>query len=168
MQNLLLQNVEYKIVKTSAGTWKRFLYPSGQSYAEYTSHGRLFGLPVVHYTSGVCPETGRRRIARGVIAVGRVAVGFVAIGQAAFGVAAIGQAALGLLLGLGQLAVGAAALGQLSLGGVAVGQVAVGGVVVGQLAVGVYALAQQAVAQHGWDMRHCDPAVRELFGRLFR
>src|SRR5690242_5759546 len=106
MQNLLLSAPEYKIEETALGTWRRFLYASGKSYAEFTSRRRIFGLPLIHYTSGVCPETGRRRVAKGIVAIGRVSVGVCAIGQAAFGVLAVGQLALGICLGLGQLATG--------------------------------------------------------------
>ena len=49
----------------------------------------------MHYTRGKCPETGRRIIAKGVIAVGRLATGIVAIGHASFGLIAIGQLAYG-------------------------------------------------------------------------
>ena len=43
-------------------------------------------LPLVHYTYGKCPETGKRIVAHGVIAVGRLAWGIIAIGQASLGV----------------------------------------------------------------------------------
>lgn len=166
MKNLLLSKPEYQIEETSLGTWKRFLYPSGQSYAEFTSSLRLLGLPLLHYTSGRCPETGRRRIARGIIAVGRVAFGFFAVGQAAFGVVAVGQLALGLLLGLGQLAAGLGAFGQLCIGVLSVGQIAIGAVAVGQVAVGIYSLGQQGFGIHVWAAHHTDPLAREFFQRF--
>jgi hypothetical protein len=95
MKNLLLENVEYKIGTTNFGVWRRFVYPNGAYFAEFKSHATFWGLPLFHYTRGKCPETGRRIIAKGVIAVGRLATGIVAIGHASFGLIAIGQLAYG-------------------------------------------------------------------------
>ena len=166
MENLLLQQPNYQITETSFGTWKRFLYPTGRGYAEFTSHQRIGDWPLFHYTSGICPETGRRRVAKGVFAVGRVAIGLVALGQAAFGGIAIGQAALGLFLGVGQAAAGLFALGQLAIGGCCVGQVAIGAAAIGQFGVGLYVLAQHGFGEHIWDVHHADPIAKEFFHRL--
>ena len=73
MKNLLLEKVEYKIETTNFGVWRRFVYPNGSYFAEFKSHATFMGLPLFHYTRGKCPETGRRIIAKGVIAVGRLA-----------------------------------------------------------------------------------------------
>ncbi|HEX8202856.1 MAG TPA: hypothetical protein VF590_20435, partial [Isosphaeraceae bacterium] len=125
VRNLLLDKVEYKIDETPLGVWRRFLYPSGELFEEFTAHRRYLGLPLVHYTRGRCPETGKRIVARGIIAIGRLALGVVAIGHASAGLAAIGQLGLGLVFGLGQATTGLIALGQLALGGlVGVGQLA--------------------------------------------
>jgi hypothetical protein len=135
--NLLLEPVEYKITETPHGVWRAHLSPTGQLFQEYTSHATLMGMPLVHYTAGRCPETGRRKVARGIIAIGRVAIGVVAIGQASLGLIAIGQLALGVLFGLGQLSTGAACLGQVAIaGGFAFGQLAVGYIAIGQCGVG--------------------------------
>jgi hypothetical protein len=96
MKNQLTEQVDYQVRRTRLGTWRRFLYPSGHLYSEFTSHADLLGLPLLHYTSGVCPETGRRRTARGVIAVGARALGLLALGRVALGAVALGQASLGL------------------------------------------------------------------------
>jgi hypothetical protein len=106
MKNILLENVEYQIDKTSFGVWRRYLYPTGAFFAEFKSHRTLLGLPLLHYTRGICPETGKCVKAKGIVAVGRIAAGIVAIGQASFGVIAIGQLALSLLFGIGQAAGG--------------------------------------------------------------
>ena len=116
MKNVLLEDVQYKTEETGLGRWRRFMYPNGQLFAEYRSTASLFGLPLVHYTHGRCPETGRRIVATGVLAIGRLACGVVAIGQACIGIVAVGQLAIGLILGLGQAATGVAALGQLAIG----------------------------------------------------
>jgi hypothetical protein len=82
---------------------------------EYRSQQEILGWPLVHIASGVDPETGLPRVARGVIAIGNFAVGLVAIGGFAVG---------GLVLsGIG--------LGLVTLGGIAVGGVAAGGVALG-------------------------------------
>ena len=86
MNNMLLQPVEYKVDQTSLGCWRRFVYPSGQSFEEFVSHKKLLGMPVLHFTRGRCPETGRRIIAKGIIAIGRLSIGIVAIGQASAGI----------------------------------------------------------------------------------
>ena len=117
MKNLLLESVEYQEERTRKGVWRRFLYPNGTLYAEYRSHATWAGLPLVHFTRGICPETGRRKTAKGVLAVGRKAMGIVAVGQAAAGVVAVGQLGLGLLFGVGQAATGLHALGQVAAAG---------------------------------------------------
>src|SRR5438270_1260896 len=115
MKNLLLEDVQYKIDETPRGVWRRFAYPNGELFEEFTSHRRLFGVPLLHYTRGKCPETGRRVVARGIVAVGRLAVGVIAIGHASAGIIALGQLAPGVLLGLGQAATGVDAPGQLAV-----------------------------------------------------
>ena len=89
-------------ITTHWGIWRRFAYPNGKYFAEFRSNATFGGLPLLHYTRGICPETGRRVVAKGIIAVGKLAMGILAIGQASFGIIAIGQLGLGLLLGLGQ------------------------------------------------------------------
>lgn len=167
MANLLLEDVDYKIEKTPRGIWRRYMYPTGAYYAEFTSHRRLFGLPLIHYTRGISPETGRRVTARGIIAVGRVAVGGLAIGQAAFGLLAIGQLSVGALLGFGQAAAGFIALGQMGLGvWFGAGQVATGAVAIGQLALGEYVLAQVGIGEHVWSQHVTDPEAVAYFKAL--
>jgi hypothetical protein len=169
MGNLLLEKVEYKIEKTPSGTWRRYLYPSGQSFSEYKSDRTWFGLPFVHYTSGKCPETGRRVVAKGVVAVGRFAMGILAIGHASFGLIALGQLAIGILLGLGQASTGIFAAGQIALGGYfAVGQLAAGWISIGQLAMGKYVLAQLGIGTHVWSMKSSDPVAFEYFKCLLK
>ncbi len=122
MKNVLLENVEYQIDKTSFAVWRRYLYPTGAFFAEFKSHRPLFGLPLLHYTRGICPETDKRVVAKGIVAAGRIAAGIVAIGQLALsllfglgqastGWAAVGQIAIGIKFGLGQLATRLTAMG---------------------------------------------------------
>lgn len=148
MENMFLKPVEYKIERTPLGVWRRYGYPTGESYHEFTSHRRVAGLPLIHHTRGINPETGRRKMAFGVVAIGQRACGWMAIGQFSLGVIGIGQATLG-VLALGQLAIGVGALGQLALGVIfGLGQAATGFWAVGQVAWGKYVLSMA-----NWNMR---------------
>jgi len=168
MKNLLLEKVDYQTEHTALGNWRRFLYPNGQRFAEFRSHAELLGLPLIHYTWGICPETGQRITAKGVIAVGRLAVGGLAIGHASAGLIAIGQAGLGLLFGLGQAATGYYALGQLALGWeFAIGQLAAAQTVVAQLGLGEWVLAQAGIGEYVWDQSGADPEAVAHFQGLW-
>jgi hypothetical protein len=130
---------------------------------EYRSQAMLFGLPLVHIAYGIDPETGRKRIAKGIIAIGDLAIGGLAIGGGAIGGLAIGGGAIGLIaLGGGAigllLAIGGAALGGVALGGAAIGVVALGGG-----AVGYYALGGGAFGVHPLGGNVCDPEAVEFF-----
>lgn len=92
---------------------------------EWKTRARLFGLPLICIACG-SDEQGKRRTAKGMIAIGQYAVGgiavgqfaigLIALGQFAFGIAAFGQLALGMLTGWGQLAIGVFAVGQVVVG----------------------------------------------------
>ncbi len=167
VKNLLLENVEYKIVTTNFGIWRRFLYPNGAYFAEFKSNANFLGLPLLHYTRGKCPETGRRVIAKGVVAIGRLAMGILAIGQASFGLIAIGQLGVGLILGLGQGATGLYAVGQAAIGLMfGLGQFATGEIAIGQLAYGKYVLAQVGYGDYVWSMKRADPEAIKFFKSL--
>lgn len=167
MKNLLLQQVDYKVDETPLGVWRRYLYPDGQLFEEFVSHQRIVGLPLLHYTRGKCPDTGKRIVATGIIAIGRLAVGVVALGQASAGIVAVGQLALGMGLGIGQAATGVAAVGQLALGAAfGFGQIATGRIAVGQFAVGRYVLAQLGFGSYVWDTRGASPVAQRFFRRL--
>lgn len=164
MKNLLIEKVDYKMETTRWGVWRRFVYPDGKSFAEFRSHTTFWGLPLLHYTQGICPETGKRIISKGIIAVGRLAVGFLAIGQASFGLIALGQAALGLLLGLGQASTGFYAIGQLSIGLLfGLGQIATGEIAIGQVAFGKFVMAQAGFGEYVWSMNRSDPEAVTFF-----
>jgi hypothetical protein len=114
---------------------------------EYRSSTRVLGLPLVHIAQGVDPETGRLRVAKGIIAIGNVALGVLAIGGVAFGGLTLGGVSLGLL------AIGGLALGGISFGGMAVGVfLALGGAAVaGQYAIGGLAIAPHTISGAGSD-----------------
>ena len=143
------------------------MYPDGNRFAEYRSHRTWGTLPLVHYTYGKCPETGKRITVRGVVAVGRFAHGIIAIGQVSMGVVAIGQLSLGVLLCVSQAAFGGIAIGQAAIGLLfGAGQLATGQVAIGQLAFGSYVLAQLGCGSHIVDSRMVDPIAKDFFLKL--
>ena len=167
MGNLLLEDVKYKIEETKFGTWQRYMYINGTSFHEFKSHTTLFGIPLVHFTYGRCPETGKRKIAKGIIAVGRLACGFIAIGHASLGLLAIGQLAIGIILGLGQLSSGLVALGQGAIAAyLGLGQFVIGYAAIGQFALGKYVLAQIGFGEFVWSIKQADQQAIEFFKTL--
>jgi hypothetical protein len=166
-QNLLLTEIQYLIEETPRGTWRRFVYTSGERFAEYKSKRMWGNLPLVHYTYGRCPETGKRITARCVIAIGRFAHGMIAIGQVSLGLIAIGQLSVGVLFCAAQAAFGGCCIGQAAVGMlVGVGQFATGQVAIGQIAVGAYVLAQIGWGTQVIDMHGVDPLAKDFFLRL--
>jgi len=167
MANLLLEEVEYKIEETNLGVWRRYGYIDGTSYHEFTSHKSMFSIPLVHYTFGRNPETGRRVIAKGGIAVGRFACGVVAIGHVSFRLLAIGQLAIGIVFGAGQLSTGLAAIGQAAIAVLfGLGQLATGYIAIGQFGLGKYVLAQSGIGEFVWSTKRTDPEAIEFFKSL--
>jgi hypothetical protein len=168
MKNMLLEKVEYQIEDTPRGVWRRFAYPTGEYFAEFRSHRMVLGMPLLHYTRGKCPETGKRIVARGFFAVGRIAMGVIAIGQASAGIIAIGQASIGLLFCLAQGALGLYAIGQLAIGiQFGAGQLATGMTAIGQIAAGKYVLAQIGLGKYLWTMDHMDTEAFHHFQALW-
>ena len=99
---------------------------------EYRSKATLFGLPLVHIAFGIDPTTGRKRIAKGLFAIGDIADGVFAFGGVAMGgivwggmsigLVSIGGLALGMLFAFGGLAIGGFSFGGASLGVIALGR----------------------------------------------
>src|SRR3954451_11965041 len=136
--NMMLNDVQYVIEETPKGVWRRYLYTNGQRFAEFKTHLKWAGMPLVHYTYGRCPETGKRITAHGIVAVGRIANGIIAVGQVAMGLVAIGQLSFGLLLAIGQASFGTFCAGQLAVGLIfGIGQFATGQIAIGQFGYGV-------------------------------
>ncbi|WP_052573914.1 serine/threonine-protein kinase [Haloferula sp. BvORR071] len=130
---------------------------------DYRSRRKFLGLPLVHICSGIDPGTGKRRIARGWIAVGDTAIGGFAMGGLAFGGIAIGGVAGG-VLSFGGLALGILAFGGLSLGLLmAVGGLAVGGIAIGGMAIGYYANGGGAMGVHTMSAAARDPQAYRFF-----
>jgi serine/threonine protein kinase len=90
---------------------------------EWRTRAEILGLPLLHYVRGCDPVTGKRCVAKGIVALGEIAIGVIACGGIAAGPLAIG------FLSLGLLAAGGIAIGLLmSAGIVAAGPGAFGAV----------------------------------------
>ena len=126
---------------------------SGWGYGwEYKSGIKIFGLPLIHLASGFDIEKGRKRVARGIIAIGDIAIGLVSIGGVALGGVTLGGVSLGLV-----------AIGGLALGGFAVGGIAIGYVAIGGAALGYYALGGGAFGKHVFGALKQDPEAVKFF-----
>ena len=130
---------------------------------EYRSKATLFGLPLLHVAGGIDPITGRRRVAKGIIAFGDVAKGVIAFGGVAMGGLACGGVSIGVV------AVGGFGLGILSFSGLAIGLVfgfggmAIAPIALGGLAIGWYAAGGAAFGVHAVGNNVRDPVAREFF-----
>lgn len=123
---------------------------------EFRSRLTILGWPLLHVATGVDPATGRKRTAKGIIAIGTfprgviafgdVAVGFIACGVFGFGVVALS------VVGVGLVACGSVAVGLvLALGGVAIGPVALGGAVFGWFANGAIGWGRHVITPQVYD-----------------
>lgn len=116
------------------------------------------GLPLVHIAWGQ-DEHGRRRVAKGIIAIGQFGVGVITIAQLGIGV----------LFGFGQLVVGLTAVAQVAITALfGLGQIATGYVAIGQFALGYYVLAQFGYGQFLWTTVQQDPEAVEFFRSIAR
>ncbi len=124
-------------------------YPGMYWGYEYRSEVTVLGWPLVHIAQGFDPQTGRPRIARGIIAIGNVAVGLFALGGVAMGGIAFGG------VGLGIVGLGGVGLGVLAAGGVGIGLLFAAGGLAASLgyAIGGLALAPHALGALGADPR---------------
>ena len=123
---------------------------------EYRSRVTLFGWPLVHVATGVDPVTGRKRCAKGIIAVGTLPRGVIAFGDVAVGVVACGIFGYGLIslsvVAVGVIACGSVAVGLLvGMGGLAVAPVAIGGATLGWFANGALAWGKHAISPGAYD-----------------
>ena len=141
------------------GHWR----PTGREWKSKTS---LFGWPIIHIAYGHHPRTGKKLIAKGVIALGDVAIGAFAVGGFSIGIVSMGGMALGINamggcavalqmafggMAIGGIALGGGAIGLLAAGGGAVGLVAVGGGAFGRIAVGGGVGGTNTLGARGWN-----------------
>jgi hypothetical protein len=124
---------------------------------EWQSQATCRGYPLIHVAFGK-DARGRRRVARGVIAIGQFAVGLITVAQ--FGV--------GVLFGFGQFILGFTALAQFAFAVyLGIGQVATGYVAVGQVVLAYYGLAQIGLAKFLWSTHRQDPEAVRFFQSLW-
>jgi hypothetical protein len=120
---------------------------------EWQSSRTYGGYPLVHIAFGK-DRRGKRRVAKGIIAIGQYALGLVTVAQ--FGV--------GLLFGFGQFIFGTVVLAQFAFGLVAgVGQFAAGYVAVGQFVLAYYGLGQIGLAKYLWSPARKDGEAVQFF-----
>lgn len=161
------EDIQWTEIATPRGVWLIGMRPGYSRYMEYRTHQTLFGLPLIHMTFGLHPETRKSKTAKGIIAIGRFAQGGLAIGQVSAGVIAIGQASMGMIFGLGQATFGFVAIGQLAVSGLfAFGQLVFGYVTIGQIGFGHYVMAQIGFGDFVWDTWKKDPLARQIFKSL--
>jgi hypothetical protein len=159
MGNLLNIQPDYVITNSYWGQTRKYLYESGMLFKEFKSKMKIGSCPLVHISIGVCPETGKRIWAKGVIAIGRKAFGVLAIGQVSIGIIAIGQLSIALVFALAQLSIA---------GFFSVGQAAIGLISIGQLAIGYYALGQLGYGRFVWSMSVKDFEAVTFFKGLWQ
>jgi len=131
---------------------------------EYRSKTTVWGLPLLDVALGVDPITGRKRVAKGVIAIGEVAEGVIAFG----GMASLGVIACG-GIGIGVVSVSALALGVVAVGGGAIallgseGAFSLAPIALGELAAGFYVCGDHVWGIHAAGRNVQDPAAVAFF-----
>ncbi len=138
-------------IRSGAGGWVHT-----PTFREYRSKRTFLGLPLVHIVSGLDPQTGRVKVAKGWLAIGdgRAIGGIALAGGSAFGgVAVSGGVSLGLLSGAGGVAFGGFAMaGGMAFAAAvaAAGGMAIAGVLAmaGGFAGGTFAAASSARGEH--------------------
>ncbi|HHS13104.1 MAG TPA: hypothetical protein ENN03_04975 [bacterium] len=127
----------------------RSIWPGSHAEAADNSSVSFFGLPLVHIAFGK-DEQGRRRIAKGIIAIGQFGIGLITIAQVGIGV----------IFGFGQVIFGLTAVAQVAVAVIiGIGQLAAGYVAAGQLVLAYYGLGQAGLAVHGWFIDRQDMEV---------
>ena len=130
---------------------------------EYRSRAEVFGLPWLHVAIGVNPATGRKRSAKGIIALGSAPRGVIAFGDTAVGVIACGIFGYG-LVSISVVAVGVVAIGSVAAGlWWAVGGLALAPVALGGLAMGYYASGQVVVGKYVMGLHQVNPVAEAFF-----
>ena len=104
---------------------------------ERRSELEVRGLPLVHIARG-CDSSGRKLVAKGIIAIGQYAVGVIAVGQFCAGFFCAGQFCAGFFC-----------IGQFCASAIAISQFAVAIVAIAQYCVALTGIAQSALSFSG-------------------
>jgi len=139
-----------------------FRTPWANQGIDYKSKTTFLGLPLLHVTTRMDPQTGMGCVAKGIIAIGGRAKGVLAIGGAAMGIFAFGGAALGVF------AFGGGAIGLVSLGGLAIALVlALGGGAIAPVALGGGAVGYIAMGGAGFGAHVLDASTKDPVAEHF-
>lgn len=138
--------------------------PTSPVHYEYRTRRTLWGLPLLHITSGIDPQTLRHRTARGIVAVSSgKAVGCIAIGSYAYGLFAFGAMAVG-VFAFGGLGFGVVTFAGFATAlGLAIGGFALAPVVFGGYAIGLYGIAPAGLGPYLATNTHRIPQVDQFF-----
>ena len=130
---------------------------------EFKSNLAIGSLPLFCLSTGWDSHTGRKRVAKGVVAIGDIAVGVIAIGGLASGGISLGGLSIG-LAALGGAAIGGVAVGGIAIGAcLAFGGCAIGYAAIGGFAVGKYAAGGAAFGAHVIAPDYTDPEAVKFF-----
>ncbi len=176
-----LRYQQASILKTQVETIATTSAPNGATAwplsqgMDYRSKATLFGLPLLHVATGLNPATGRKRVARGIVAIGDVAQGVIALGGVAMGVFAFGGCAAGGFawggLGLGLFAFAGFGIGLIAaFGGCSLAPIAMGGSAVGYWANGGLAYGVHVISSNRQDpaaVHFFQPWANHLFNLLW-
>ncbi|MBN1552963.1 hypothetical protein JW979_15925 [bacterium] len=122
---------------------------------EWRSRTTLMGWPLIHVAFGRNQNTGKLRVAKGIIAIGQFGFGYITFAQ--FGI--------GFVFGFGQFIASLIAISQFSLGiYLGLGQFATGYIAIGQIAFGIYVLAQVGYGKYVWSTIIKHPEAIRFFG----
>jgi hypothetical protein len=125
---------------------------------EYKTKTTVFGWPIFHIAFGR-EESGKFRVAKGVVAIGQFARGLIAVGQVS----------IGILFGFGQLATGIFSIGQVAPAVIfGIGQLTTGHIAIGQLAIGDWVLAQMGLGAHVWSSTSANPEAVAFFTGMWK
>jgi hypothetical protein len=132
--------------------WPTTLEWRGSGF-EWASQTKILGIPLVHVAFGR-NQKGKRRVAKGIVAIGQFAIGLVTVAQ--FGI--------GILFGFGQFMIGLIVVAQFA-GAIAfgVGQFALGFFAAGQFVLGMYGMGQAGWAKYLWSQKHVDMEAVAMF-----
>ena len=116
--------------------------------SNYRSEREIFGLPLLHLVVAPDPKTGRKVIAKGIVAIGGQALGVFAFGGVASGFMAFGGIAIG-IFSFGGISLGLGAMGGVALAAIiAIGGTAIGTIALGSTSVGYYSFGSSAFGTH--------------------
>jgi len=137
------------------------VFPAHREYQgtgyEWKSARTYFGYPLVHIAFGK-DARGRRRVAKGIVAIGQYGIGLITVTQFGFGI----------IFGFGQIIFAPLVIAQIASGLVlAVGQIADAFIAIGQVVIAYYGLAFAGWGKYVWTPASPDVEAAEFFQSLW-